>query len=447
MPLSIQSIYQPLNDFFISQFNTGVGGPIFFRFDKFGSAISDEDFMLPGHLDAGYSPAFATETLSTLVNRVPLDAGDDLNVVLSSDAIDDTYYFRFLLPALPYVGTGTDESAKQSTIDAFNAVKQAALHSWENIAYESLTGLMLQYKPSAAIPDNWYDKSKKDLWTHHALQISDSSSATTPAPNFPLWKLKLDDASMRSVLQLPQEPTGGVSPNIAERAVEMSATARVSLAVPPTPVAARVPSPQDTLVARPPAATLTAFRAGPRIPSAAATVALSTVASGPVAPIATASPVLFDNYLQQRSHLYLTDRLRAAQLIDGSAPTRPAEVSSLNVAFDYCVINVRRPWYGGAFVSDSSWYVPNAAKGTLTASGANAMPLMPIGFVAIRNLTIASDWSAVDMDTASMATRFGPFNISSSISNDVLSHEGLQIIGWIVQRMPTAPPNDPPPAQ
>jgi hypothetical protein len=51
-----------------------------------------------------------------------------------------------------------------------------------------------------------------------------------------------------------------------------------------------------------------------------------------------------------------------------------------------------------------------------------------------------------DVANASIATDFGPFKVTAGIVNNELklSHPGLQIIGWVLQKMPDLPPNDPP---
>src|ERR1700749_1817102 len=99
MALSFDSIYKPVNDFFIDKFKTDAGSPIFFRFDKFGSAISDEDFYGPGDTDFTTS---AQEAFSDLTNRIPVEDPDGINVFFSSNLIDSEYN-RILNASLPFV--------------------------------------------------------------------------------------------------------------------------------------------------------------------------------------------------------------------------------------------------------------------------------------------------------------------------------------------------------
>jgi hypothetical protein len=85
-------------------------------------------------------------------------------------------------------------------------------------------------------------------------------------------------------------------------------------------------------------------------------------------------------------------------------------------------------------------------KGQLTTddnSGGN-IPVLPIAFVAIKELSIEANWSETDIEISKNATDFGPFEVDSQIINNKLSHEGIQIIGWLLQKMPDLPPNDPP---
>jgi hypothetical protein len=106
MPITLDSIYKPLNDFFLSKLGTAAGSPVFFRFDKFGSVVSDEDFVDPSHPERGYVPAIANEKFSELVDCMPVDQNDGMNIIISTNAISDTYYLRLLNPAQPYLPAG-----------------------------------------------------------------------------------------------------------------------------------------------------------------------------------------------------------------------------------------------------------------------------------------------------------------------------------------------------
>ncbi|TFV94895.1 LysM domain-containing protein [Leifsonia flava] len=73
----------------------------------------------------------------------------------------------------------------------------------------------------------------------------------------------------------------------------------------------------------------------------------------------------------------------------------------------------------------------------------SGLALIPIAFVAIRNLQIAADWSDVDKTRLETAMSWGPFDVSSSVGRNELTQPGLQILGWMLQRVRALPPNPP----
>ncbi len=425
MGLSLDAIYAPLNSFFSDHFETDPGSSVAFRFDKFGSVVSDQDFVDPNHPGLGYLPGLAREKFSDLVNHIPIDSADGLNIVLSQDLIDETYYYRLLTPAAPYVPNSADAQTRDSVVSSFGAIKTAANNLWLSIRAESTGLLGEQYRPSLATPENWYDKSKSELWTTQSFQVSEPSSPPDPdKPPDQLWRLKLNSATMQSLLRVDDaQPAPAVQ--VLRRVVDVPADPRPMTVM-------------RSMVVRP------VVSIAEQLVSPAISVA-GQPASSPAAPSDFA---FHDACLQQYLMLDVGKRLLVSQYVGANAQTQPAQTNSISISFDYCLVRVRRPWYLDAFINDKSWVIPSATKGQLTSSGATGnLPLMPIGFVAIRNLSIEANWTAADTATAADATDFGPFKVSRGIANNKLSHEGLQIIGWLLQKMPDLPPNDSPAPQ
>jgi hypothetical protein len=436
MALSLDSIHQPLNDFFLNHFKTDAGSPVVFRFDKFGSVISDADFIDPNRPDLGYSANLATEKFSDLVNRVPIEDADGLNIFISQAQIDQIYE-GLLGPALPFIRQGADDQTKESIITSFSSLKSEAVKLWETIKLESSTGLMLDFKPSFASPRDWYDKTKKDNWTSHSFNITEPATSTPVdnGPRFQLWRKKIDDATMANLV-----------PSAAN--AQLAAPARLAttlLVAHPTRPAQTTPSVVNTSFrfARP----LMAVRFNPVTTARVA----STNISVDRAP-ANTTAVRFDlgrAYLREARTIPVNEKIAVLQYIKSNAPTQPATTNNISVSFDYCVVNISRPWYRQGFLNDTSWFIPNKTKGELTAPvdrGANLI-LLPVAAVAIKNLSIQAQWPAADIASSQEATEFGPFKVDSGIVNNTLSHEGIQIIGWLLERMPTLPPNDPPSSQ
>ena len=131
-----------------------------------------------------------------------------------------------------------------------------------------------------------------------------------------------------------------------------------------------------------------------------------------------------------------------AQYVGSVAPTAPATTKSISVSFEYCKTDIQRPWYADGFVNDKSWFVPNVRKGAVSADS-GGMALLPIGFVAIRNLVISANWTREDVESANGASGFGPFKVAFDTTRQSLVHPGMQIFGWMLQKVQQLPPNDP----
>lgn len=453
MALSLASLYTPLADFFLDKFQTDADSPIQFRFDKFGSVLSDNDFIDPSHPDLGYLPALATERFSELVNHIPVDTADGANIYLSADLIDSTYYFRLLLPAAPYLSNGMDQAAEQARIASAGALKTACIRQWESVTQESITGWMLEYKPSTATPTDWYDKSSNDIWTSHSFQASsDSDTAGQIAPDpywYQLWKLRPNDLLMLKAIDGIPDPRPIPPEEYTRRLLEKEQNWREvqphymqSWTAPEHPAFA-VPGEAYSLL--PDAYLLTGEGDG----SGAATSAedsdppeLATTGEQYSWTARNSALLAYKEYVREFDTLAMSERLRANQYLSYFTPTQVVTTSQISIKFDYCLVHIGRPWLQNAFLNDHSWYVPGVPKGQVTSSSVGTnFTLLPIGFVVIRNLVIEADWTSEDLANASLATDFGPFKVTKESGANRLAHPGIQIIGWLLQKLPSLPPN------
>ena len=449
MTLSLGSIFKPLNDFFLERFKTADSSQVVFRFDRFGSVVSDDDFIDEKNPEAGQLEVLARERFSDLVNRAPLDEGDGLNIVLSGNSIDSIYHDQLLLGSQPFIPEGTDEATKQAIFDSFNAMKHEAIRAWEQLEVLSLSGLMLEYKPSRAFPEDWYDSRSNESWTDQTFKISEPPgtrpATDSAAPTTQLWRMKVSDAKLRSVLAAgaeeadAEEEGGDSSPTPRARVRDHRGSALMRA----TPRARGLPAVRTRAV---PAASSVGrgsirARLTPSLRAAALdpTILKAAGLRGRRPPAARALGGLSDG-LRRAKFLDIKRRVAVSQVIAEVAPTKPVTTDEMSIAFQYCLVRIDRPWLKSGFITPSSWYVPGVPKGSLTATEGGLMPLLPIGFVAIRNLKISANWSADDVAKASEATDLGPFRIGGHIANNQVSHPGLQVIGWLLQKLPELPP-------
>jgi hypothetical protein len=143
---------------------------------------------------------------------------------------------------------------------------------------------------------------------------------------------------------------------------------------------------------------------------------------------------------------------------DGAAPILHP---FFNIAFEYCVVQLRRPWKSGDFLASGGWFVPGARIGDYASGpvgvepptaaptpGSSAPPAetgpfawVPVACIAVRNLVINAGGGSIDPTVASSATALGPFRVASSASGvDSLRNPGIQIIAWICNAQPLLPP-------
>jgi hypothetical protein len=384
MALTLDAIHAPLNDFFLKRFNAGNSAATQFRFDRFGSVVSDGDFMDPNRPENGYEPNFARQTFSEIVNHLPLDEGDGVSVALSAAAeFDDQYFYQILSPAMSCIPAGAAAADADSLTAAFAALKVEANDRWRGNVLESTRITRGTYEASAATPADWYDTSLTSIWNTVSFDISEPplvpSRPLAPRGQSSLWRMKTDAVPASVAIQ---------------PALDVRTRIPAAAAVAPGRTPVRVAVPDITRAAM--------FDIGARM-------------------------------LQRREQTLL-------------AATRPASTNSISVAFDYCVVAIKRPWMFDAFLRDTTWCIPGKHRGELTADRSRSLLLLTVAFVAIRNLVIRAHWDAADIEHAKEATDFGPFKVDSAIVDDKLSHSGIQIVGWLLEPLPVLPPNDAPAA-
>ncbi|MEA4916324.1 hypothetical protein [Proteiniphilum sp.] len=141
------------------------------------------------------------------------------------------------------------------------------------------------------------------------------------------------------------------------------------------------------------------------------------------------------------------------------------QTTNIKVSFKFTRVQINRPWYNHLLYSVRGWSLGNSyGKGGLSNGTRNQplntpFPMLPTGFIAVRDLAISADFSKeeAEMITSKLQTKvsfgWGPFAISggyahgssdkkfaSSFDGKTIRNDGLQIIGWINTIVPECPP-------
>lgn len=140
------------------------------------------------------------------------------------------------------------------------------------------------------------------------------------------------------------------------------------------------------------------------------------------------------------------------------------ETSDLKISCKYTRVEIDRPWFNQLLFEVGGWNIGEAggpgsiSNGTKVQSG-TMMPIVPVAFIAVRNLKIAAKWGKEDKDliTSKLSTKanfgWGPFRVSGSYESSnrdmtnttkfdgtTITSDGLQIIGWITSVVHASPP-------
>jgi hypothetical protein len=130
----------------------------------------------------------------------------------------------------------------------------------------------------------------------------------------------------------------------------------------------------------------------------------------------------------------------------------PQTVTSKNfkLSFDYCLVEAKREWMSGGFLTARNWYVPHTKAGEIasgTGAGGGSFEVLPVAAIIVQNLVIEADWSHDDTVTLQSSVNFGPFSLVGRTidqANNTLSCPGMQIVAWVFEPMPRLPPNSDP---
>lgn len=305
----------------------------------------------------------------------------------------------------------------------FNLLKSSANEMMENGKAGSQLGAYT-YFPAFASPANWFDTTVQTNWTSYSYVAGKPAATPTPTP------APIAHPPYRMLMA----PTWRLMAN--------AAPVTVAQKPPPPPPPAPAPNAAHAMIMRSPM-----FMARERI-----------------------NPAM----------LQIHPEPAAASLVINNAGPTPALQPQFTITFDYCLMELRRPWMSGDFLASANWYIAGAhagdyasgpvaatsavsapapiatpASGTATsAPAANSTPAppaptppaapfswAPVACIAIKSLVIDAGGGALDPSVTTSATAFGPFAFRPQPgTSDKLSNPGVQIVAWICRAQPLLPP-------
>jgi hypothetical protein len=119
------------------------------------------------------------------------------------------------------------------------------------------------------------------------------------------------------------------------------------------------------------------------------------------------------------------------------------------MSFDYCFVNLERPWFDTSMFHYSNlWYCLSLPEDYFSTGGkdkanSGVLKSIPTAMILIKDLRIKAAWTEDDKTNAKNSIGLGIFNLNDSrfIDNELVT-PGMQIIGWmcgILPKLPTMP--------
>ncbi|MFO0580231.1 MAG: hypothetical protein U1A78_40180 [Polyangia bacterium] len=138
---------------------------------------------------------------------------------------------------------------------------------------------------------------------------------------------------------------------------------------------------------------------------------------------------------------------------------------NLGVSFGFQRVQISRPWLQSMLLGLGSWSQPGQKRNTYSTGSADenpgSFPLLPVAMIVARDITITADWDPEDRELLAACIAdgrrlsLGPFVISGSygassrenrlgarLEDQTVRIPGLQLVGWISERVPACPPLD-----
>jgi hypothetical protein len=429
------------------------------------------------------------ENFSRLVDSVPAVADQFLATGLNVSQV-----WRQVLQGARVAKGAISDEARESE----QALFQAAFRDFEIGALaSSIDPLGPRFHPSHPQPPSWATSS--DGWTDFTFDYASEDVSETTAPlkfEAPLiWNLAneippelrqvrpsgvlrmADHAELAAIDQQPELPVvveeveaapgpvpttvlarAGMHSTLAARAIASSLAAPEAAA--PSRRALAVAARTKDLLGAETAADLTQKVSLPRLvriasrPMGMQALPITADEERLVTPLETPDPEV---QVTDADFGRVLIRARIADSLLHPQPVDQSTSSTVKISFSYMRIGIIRTWLDLSLLTLGGWFLPGRAKGSLSDGADSAAPgllkYLPTSLIVIRNLDITARWSQADKQriesglTVSFPSAFGPFRFSSdsaSFDGVSLQSEGPQILSWLAQRTPLAPPLDTP---
>ena len=458
MSLNPNTLMQSVYDFFNDNYNAtnhDANVKTFFCFEGIGQPLFESDFKINAS-DPNYSEAVALEKFSEIVNTIPLL--DSQKYIPTGNKIEEFYEILVngMLPSL----------ASNDNATFFEMEKSLALKRMMNTV-GSMNGEGMPFRRSFPTPKNWYDKNLRSSWAVHTFnsgnvkQNDNSNYFKLKSPllnqnlSESLWKISPDIVISNAILQrfspLEEVKTAVVEEplplilnfNAFENSPVKSFNSNENLNFQKQQGNLKLTFLNASILKKINTESIvTELLPIERLNLPVEQPDISEIHSKLLSASINESLLNSDYRKISMSERFSVNRF----VFDNSTPIdTPTE--SFSITFNYCYVQIDRPWIYSPLLYQKRWYIPSfyageLSTGFLDTTNVGLFPALPIAFIVISDLSISGTWSNTDVETINNSNSFGPFSLIDKTFNDnktSLNCSGMQIVGWINQLMPKCP--------
>lgn len=459
----MDNLSQKIKDFFLEQYKDLDTTDTFLSFEPIGCIINPDDYRDP--ITTEYNQVLANEEISEIVDHVPV-----IDEVFLPSLEQVSRQYQTLVEGARFNSATISGEDKSDYLATFGNIRNEALRTLEDADRMSLESVGATYFPATTIPNTWYD-TESPIWSFKEFSVENIITEVPQTENGqPIKRVNLawqKIAQAKLIANLGMESNqvnlSHLKPNLKGIDFNISPLKAIENLT----VTSEIPAVKEEKN--------WLFSKGSLInPSLLAKFHISNF----LTPIAVSDKTViaseskktgaFRNSVLSRTPLtYNTlipdQKIKASLSLNRDltnliindinlTETTPLDSQNFNMSFNYCVVQIQRPWFNTKMFNYSNlWYSIAAAEdffssGVKGPENQGCLRAIPKAFIIIKNLKIKASWSANDLNDAKESAGLGFFNLMNSKMNieNELINPSLQIIGWVCEATPKMPiTNDP----
>lgn len=454
----MDNLSQKIKDFFLEQYKDLDTTNTFLSFEPIGCIINPDDYRDP--ITNSFNQVLVSEEISEIVDHVPV-----IGEVFLPSLEQVSQQYQTLIESTRFNAAAISGEDKSDYLAAFGDIRNEALKALEDADRMSIESVGSTYFPANTIPNTWYD-SESPIWSFKEFNAENIITEVPQTENE--QPVKRVNFAWQKIAEAKLIPNLGAEINDIDLSHLRPNLKGIDFNTGPLKAIENLTITSEIPAVKEEKKWL--FSKRPLINS-------SLLAKFNISNLLTPTTVLertavaselkktriFRNRFRSLTPLIPDQKIKTSLSLNRDftnliindinlTETKPLDSQNFNMSFDYCVVQIQRPWLNTKMFNYSNLWYSIAAAADFFSSGVKGpenqgcFRAIPKAFIIIKNLKIKASWSANDLDDAKESAGLGFFNLMNSEMNidNELINPSLQIIGWVCEATPKMPiTNDP----